>query len=270
MRSIVFMLVSLLAIPAYSQAVWGGRSYSGRVCSSPGCRMCNSISAQLRTQSASRVVVRQQPTASPAGYHYETRRVKRCNGRQCWYETQRVLVRNAQPATATRTVSFRTGSAFASTPEPMVSEMLELVQPRRGEVVYDLGCGDGRILEKAITQYGASAVGIERNESAYQKAKSRLSGLKGWRLVSGDATKYRLDGADVVTMYLYHETIEKIAPKLSQLKPGARVVSYQHDIPGVETTKHTLDGNAFYVHTVPVAETFRATPAKTTSTLLSR
>lgn len=154
-------------------------------------------------------------------------------------------VANIEPAVQTF-IPVEVVQSFVPTPPKYVDTMLSLAGVGPGDIVYDPGCGDGRILVEA-SKLGAMAVGIEINSETIKKARHNVSNHKGIRLVEGDATKYSFTGATVVTMYLYPETIKQLIPKLLDTKPGTRVVSYSQDIEGLPTTKHVVDGEPFYV-----------------------
>jgi len=122
---------------------------------------------------------------------------------------------------------------FVPTPEPVVRRMLTLANVRAGELVYDLGAGDGRILYSAVKDFDAKAIGIELHESRYEAIAKRieqehLGNSAG--VIRGDFFNINLSQADVVTLYLLTSVNSMIKPKLErELKAGARVVS--HDFP---------------------------------------
>lgn len=109
--------------------------------------------------------------------------------------------------------------------------MLRLAAPRPGEVLYDLGAGDGRIAIAAARDYGIRAVGIEIDarkvaEARANVARAGLSGLVEIR--QGDAMDADLRDANVVTLFLFPQINERLAPKLrAELRPGARIVSHR-------------------------------------------
>jgi hypothetical protein len=122
---------------------------------------------------------------------------------------------------------------FVPTPEPVVRRMLILADVKAGELVYDLGAGDGRILCSAVRDFDARAIGIELHESRYEAIakrieRERLGNSAG--VIRGDFFQINLSQADVVTLYLLTSVNSMIKPKLErELKTGARVVS--HDFP---------------------------------------
>lgn len=125
---------------------------------------------------------------------------------------------------------------FVATPLPVVKQMLTLAQLKPGEIIYDLGCGDGRVVIMAAQEFGASGVGVEMREDLVKQALSKVSelGLDGRvKIIQSDMFKVDLAQADVVTLYLTTSANDKVKPKLeSELKPGARVVSHDYEILG--------------------------------------
>jgi len=125
---------------------------------------------------------------------------------------------------------------YVPTPYEVVREMLRLAKVGKDDVVFDLGCGDGRILITAAREFGARAVGIElRKDLVEQCIKNvREAGLEDRILViEGDFFDFDLSEATVVTLYLLTTVNEKLRPKLErELRPGARVVSHDFEIVG--------------------------------------
>jgi SAM-dependent methyltransferase len=122
------------------------------------------------------------------------------------------------------------------TPEMVVDQMLTIAQVRPGEMVYDLGCGDGRIVIAAAQKFKARAVGIEIRRDVYERTLATVASLglsDQVRIVHGNALKYDLSPADVVTLYLLTSSNERLKPMLlKDLKPSARVVSHDFEIRG--------------------------------------
>jgi predicted RNA methylase len=125
---------------------------------------------------------------------------------------------------------------YVPSPEAVVIRMLELAEIKPGETLYDLGCGDGRILILAAQRFHANAVGIELSEKLVRHAEAQAAQLglqQRIKVIQGDMREADLRGADVVTMYLSRQTNEQLKPILkSQLKAGARVVSHDYPIVG--------------------------------------
>ena len=127
-------------------------------------------------------------------------------------------------------------SAYEGTPPPVVEKMLELAQVRPGELVYDLGSGDGRIVVMAVQKFGARAVGIELDPRLVRRSMETLQQaalLPQARIIEGDVLEQDLSPADVVTVYMTPYGMGKLRTRLEkQLRPGARVVICVDQIPG--------------------------------------
>lgn len=122
------------------------------------------------------------------------------------------------------------------TPQVVVEKMLALAQVKPGETVYDLGCGDGRIVITAAEKFKAHAVGIEIRRDIYERTLARVASLglqDTVRIIHGNALQYDLSPADVVTLYLLTSSNERLKPVLVKyLRPSARVVSHDFEIRG--------------------------------------
>jgi ribosomal protein L11 methylase PrmA len=126
---------------------------------------------------------------------------------------------------------------FVPTPQDAVEKMLEFAQVKKGDVVYDLGCGDGRIVVTAAKKYGVRAVGIDIDPQRIKESREnvRTNGVE--KLVTikhADVFAEDLSEASVVTLYLLPSLNVKLIPQLQKLKPGSRVVSYQFSMQGVK------------------------------------
>ncbi len=149
------------------------------------------------------------------------------------------------------------GSGWGPTPSRKVRIMLEMCNVKSSDTVYDLGCGDGRIIVAAARLYGARAVGIEADPLRFliSLIRVRLSGVQGRvRVVHGDFFKVNLSEATVVTLFLQQRTNRKLEGKLiSELRPGSRVVSY---VWKMEDWSPVLvdDENEIYVYEIGVSE----------------
>ncbi len=125
---------------------------------------------------------------------------------------------------------------YVSSPQPIVVKMLEIAGLKSGETLFDLGCGDGRIVATAAKEFGAKAVGVELSPALAKRAKEAVESLglqQQVKIIEGDMMAVDLSGADVVALYLLTEANEQLRPKLEkELKPGARVVSLEFRIKG--------------------------------------
>ena len=119
---------------------------------------------------------------------------------------------------------------FVPTPQDVVDRMLDLAGVTEEDVVYDLGCGDGRIVITAAERYGARGVGVDIDPQriAESKANAERAGVSHLvQFVQQDAMEVDLSDATVVTLYLLSSSNMKLRPMLTrQLKPGARIVSH--------------------------------------------
>ena len=120
------------------------------------------------------------------------------------------------------------------TPHPVVEAMLQLAGVRTGDVVYDLGSGDGRIPIAAARRYGVRAVGIELDARLVEQARCRAREAGVAHLVEfrqQDIFATDLREASVVTLFLFPQTNAKLLPKLrAELPAGARVVSHRFGV----------------------------------------
>jgi SAM-dependent methyltransferase len=131
---------------------------------------------------------------------------------------------------------------FVPTPPGVVERMLALARLGRDDTLYDLGCGDGRIVVAAAKKYGARGVGIDLNPEriAEAQANARKAGV-GQRVSFKVADLFETDlsPATVVSLYLLPDVNLKLRPRLwSQLKPGSRVVSHAFDMGGGRRQDH--------------------------------
>jgi SAM-dependent methyltransferase len=119
---------------------------------------------------------------------------------------------------------------FVPTPQEIVDRILEIAEIRKGDVLYDLGSGDGRIVITAARKYGIKAVGFEIDPGLVKESReaiqeARLAGLAD--IHEQDIRTVDFSSATVVTMYLYPAANLRLRPALMrQLKPGSRVVSH--------------------------------------------
>ena len=152
---------------------------------------------------------------------------------------------------------------FVPSPEVVIRRMLQLADVRENEVVYDLGCGDGRVLIIAAKEFGARAVGIEIRRDLYEQCLKRIRDLgleDRVKVYHGNFFEYDLSDADVVTLYLLTSVNERLRPKLErELRPGTRVVSHDFEVPGwrpiiIEDLYEEWRSHKLYLCKVPGAE----------------
>lgn len=145
---------------------------------------------------------------------------------------------------------------YVPTPYPVIRAMLKLAGAGPDDVVYDLGCGDGRILIVAVKEFNVKkAIGIEIDKEKYKLALSRVreEGVEDRvEIIHGDFFDVDISNATLVTMFLLTSVNEMLRPKLErELKPGVRVVSHEFRIPGWRAEKilDVRDDNGL-LHTV--------------------
>jgi cyclopropane fatty-acyl-phospholipid synthase-like methyltransferase len=133
---------------------------------------------------------------------------------------------------------------FVPTPIEVVDKMLELAEVKKGDVVYDLGSGDGRIVIRAAKKYGVKAVGIEMDSWLLAKARKDAKAAGVSHLVkfrAEDALKVDISAATVVTLYMLPWFNEKLKPNFQKhLKPGARIVAHDFGIEGWKPDKTVI------------------------------
>jgi ribosomal protein L11 methylase PrmA len=146
---------------------------------------------------------------------------------------------------------------FVPTPPEVVAAMLKVAKVGKGDVVYDLGSGDGRIPIAAVKDFGAArATGIDIDPQRIKEATANLqkAGVGDRvRFLNQDLFTTNLSEATVVTLYLLPSLNLKLLPKLkAELKPGTRIVSHAFDM-GDWVPEQTLDvdGRKVYFWTIP-------------------
>jgi ubiquinone/menaquinone biosynthesis C-methylase UbiE len=149
---------------------------------------------------------------------------------------------------------------FVPSPQPVVERMLEAADLRPGEVVYDLGCGDGRIVITAAREFKAKGVGVEISDRLAREAEDQVRklGLQNRvSIVHGDLLNVDLRSADIVTLYLLTDVNDRLKPTFEkELRPGARVVSHDFEIRGwrpwrTESVNVTNRTHMIYVYLMP-------------------
>ena len=131
---------------------------------------------------------------------------------------------------------IRGGVLYLGTPRGVVKAMLAVAEIQPGEKVYDLGCGDGRLLVPSVRQFKAVATGIDI--SGYLLAMARLRS-RLWRapirLIRQNLLATDFSEADVVFLYLMPEILEKLQVNLKRLKPGSRIICHEFGLIGWAT-----------------------------------
>ena len=147
---------------------------------------------------------------------------------------------------------------YVPSPNDVVDGMLKLASVKKTDVVYDLGCGDGRIVIAAAKNYGAHAVGVDINPERIQEARAnaKSAGVEDLvRFEENDLFDADIHNATVVTLYLLPDVNLRLRPKLlKDLKPGTRVVSHSFDMDDWKPDKEqVIDGRHIYLWIIPKA-----------------
>jgi len=129
---------------------------------------------------------------------------------------------------------------YVGTPYDLVSRMLQMAKVKKSDLVYDLGCGDGRMLVVAAQKYGCRAVGYdidpERVKASQDNvARNHVEDLV--KIVQADIFTLDLSKADVIPIYLLPEMNRRLLPQLDKLKPGSRIVCHDYDLDGIIADK---------------------------------
>jgi SAM-dependent methyltransferase len=137
----------------------------------------------------------------------------------------------------------------------VVTGMLKLANVKKGDVLYDLGCGDGRIVVAAVKDFGAVGTGVDMDplRIAEANASAQRAGVanKATFLVA-DLFDVDLSKATVITIYLLPTVNMQLRPKLLSLKPGTRIVSHAFGMGDWKPDKmEEVDGSTIYLWTVP-------------------
>jgi SAM-dependent methyltransferase len=145
---------------------------------------------------------------------------------------------------------------FVATRGEVIDAMLDLGRVKREDVVYDLGCGDGRILIAAALNRGARGVGIDIDPQLVREARAQAekAGVTDKvEFIEGDLFEAKLDGATVVMLYLTPQLNMRLRPKLlRELRPGTRIVSHNYNMGDWKPEQQAQVGmHTVYLWTVP-------------------
>jgi SAM-dependent methyltransferase len=150
---------------------------------------------------------------------------------------------------------------YVPTPQPVVDKMLELARVTKDDLVYDLGCGDGRIVVTAAKRYKAHAIGFDIDPVRVKEARANVKKNKVEHLVTieqKDIFTLDLSPANVVTLYLLPKLNDRLVPQLEKLAAGSRVVSHDFSITGIVPVRELSlrpsgqeDDHEIYFYTIP-------------------
>lgn len=129
---------------------------------------------------------------------------------------------------------------YVATPQDVVDKMLEMAEVKKEDLVYDLGCGDGRIVVTAAKRFGCKAVGFDLDPRRVEESLQNVQKNNVGRLVTieqKDIFTLDLSEADVITLFLLSRLNVKLIPQLEKLRPGSRIVSHNFPMEGVRPDK---------------------------------
>jgi len=145
---------------------------------------------------------------------------------------------------------------YVPTPMKVVDAMLDLAQVTKNDLVYDLGCGDGRIVVRAAQRFGCRGVGVDLDPQRVAEARANAKKAGVAQLTQfevGDVFEFDIAPATVVTMYLLPGINLQLRPRLlKELRPGTRIVSHDFDMGDWTPQRHVdVDRSRIYLWTVP-------------------
>ena len=165
----------------------------------------------------------------------------------------RILVLLLVVAGAARASFAQDTIPFVPSPMHVVNRMIEVAEFKQGDILYDMGSGDGRIVIEAAKRYGVRGVGVDLNPDLVAKARENAKNEGVSHLVefrAQDGLTVDISEATVVTLYMFKWFNNALRPKLQQLKPGARVIAHDFDIDDwkptrIEYVKQPEDGSDY-------------------------
>ncbi|MFQ5733972.1 MAG: methyltransferase domain-containing protein [Planctomycetaceae bacterium] len=151
---------------------------------------------------------------------------------------------------------------YVPTPNDVVGRMLKVAKVKKGDVVYDLGCGDGRIVVAAAKKYGCKGIGFDIDPQRLKESNANVKKAGVGKLVKimdKDIFKTDLSKASVITLYLLPSLNRRLIPQLNKMKPGSRIVSHEYGMRGIKPDKvihmKSREDNAehtIYLWTIPL------------------
>ena len=125
---------------------------------------------------------------------------------------------------------------FVGTAYDLVSTMLHMANIKKTDMIYDLGCGDGRMLVLAAQKYGAQGIGYDIDperiiESRQNVSKNNVQDLV--KIIQADIFTLDLTNADVMPLYLHPDMMRQLVPQLEKMKPGSRIVTHEYGFPDI-------------------------------------
>jgi precorrin-6B methylase 2 len=151
---------------------------------------------------------------------------------------------------------------YVPTPNDVVAKMLDTAGVKKDDVVYDLGCGDARILVTAAKKYGCRGIGYEIHPGRFQLAKDNVkkNGVEDLvEIRKQDIFEADLSKATVITLYLLPELNLRLVPQMETMKPGSRIVSHEYGMEGITpdmtvsiNSREDADTHTIYLWTIPL------------------
>jgi len=151
---------------------------------------------------------------------------------------------------------------YVGTPYDVVSRMLKLAALKKEDVVYDLGCGDGRMVVLAAKKYGCRGIGYEIDPERVAAAQEnvRKNGVGDLvKIIQEDLFTIDLSNAGVLSLYLLPDINEKLLPQFEKLRPGCRLVFHDYGLEGIEadqvirvTSNEDNASHTLYLYTTPL------------------
>jgi ribosomal protein L11 methylase PrmA len=151
---------------------------------------------------------------------------------------------------------------YVGSPYDVVSMMLKMAHVKKQDVVYDLGCGDGRMVVTAAKRYGCRGIGydIDPERVSAARANAKRNGVEDLvRIVEADLFTLDFGDADVLSLYLLPDINSRLLPQFDKLKPGSRLVFHDYGLQGVEadqevriTSNEDNASHTIYLYTTPL------------------
>jgi predicted RNA methylase len=145
---------------------------------------------------------------------------------------------------------------WVPTPMEVVEKMLEMAEVKKDDILFDLGCGDGRIVVTAAKKFGVKAFGFDIDPLRIKDSNENVANNNVGNLVTitkADIFTLDLSKANVITLYLLPELNVKLIPQLMKCRPGTRIVSHDFDMRGIKPKKTVeMNGHTVYLWVTPL------------------